>query len=91
MDLTERQRQVWKCFQQYSVKYHEQFIAAARVIAEIISLVKYSGVELWEAMAYFSRFMKMSWLNMQNVPSMSTCQARAPTQEPIQNQAKPHP
>ena len=27
----------------------EQFIAAARVIAEIISLVKYSGIELWEA------------------------------------------
>eukprot|EP00439_Symbiodinium_sp_Y106_P083237 s150_g23.t1 len=75
VDLTEKQRQVWKCFQQYSVKYHEQFIAAARVIAEIICLVKYSGVELWEAMAYFSRFMKMSWLNMQNVPSMSTCQA----------------
>ena len=47
--------QVWKCFQQYSVKYHEQFIAAARVIAEIICLVKYSGIELWEAMA--------SWLS----------------------------
>lgn len=25
-------------------------------------------------MAYFSRFMKMSWLNMQNMPSMSMCE-----------------
>ena len=45
------------------------------MIAEIISLVKYHEVDLWEAMAYFSRFMKMSWLNMQNMPSMSMCEA----------------
>lgn len=74
-DLTPEQRNVWKCFQQYSTKYHEQFAAAAQVIAEIISLVEYHGVQLYEAMAYFSRFMKMSWLNMQSVPSMSMCQA----------------
>lgn len=37
------QRKVWRCFQQYSKKYHEQFTAAARVIAEIISLVEYLG------------------------------------------------
>ncbi|CAJ1373220.1 unnamed protein product [Effrenium voratum] len=74
-DLSPQQRQVWKCFKQYSAKYHEQFTAAAQVIAEVISLVKYSDVELWEAMAYFSRFMKMSWLNMQNLPSLSMCQA----------------
>ena len=36
-------RQVWKCFQQYSTKYHEQFAAAAHVIAEIISLVEPLG------------------------------------------------
>ena len=32
-----------------ATRAQEQFIAAARVIAEIISLVKYSGIELWEA------------------------------------------
>ena len=40
---------------QYSVKYHEQFIAAARVIAEIICLVKYSNVELWEVVDFLFR------------------------------------
>ncbi|CAK9074183.1 unnamed protein product [Durusdinium trenchii] len=74
-DLTPEKRTVWKCFRQYAGKYHEQFVAAAQVIAEIISLVEHHGIPLWEAMAYFSRFMKMSWLNMQSLPSMSMCQA----------------
>lgn len=42
--------QVWKCFQQYSTKYHEQFAAAAQVIAEIISLVEPLGTsepQIW--------------------------------------------
>ncbi|CAE8627970.1 unnamed protein product, partial [Polarella glacialis] len=44
-------------------------------MGEIISLVKYSGTDLWEAMAYFTRFAKMSWMNMLNLPSRSCTQA----------------
>ncbi|CAK0853468.1 unnamed protein product [Prorocentrum cordatum] len=43
-------------------------------MAEIVCLVRHSGVDLFEAMAFFTRFAKMSWLNMVSVPSRSTCE-----------------
>jgi len=75
VDLSPEQRKVWKFFKLHAARHHEQFVAAAQVMAEIICLVKYHGVELWEAMAYFTRFAKMSWLNMLNLPSRSYTQA----------------
>ncbi|CAE8649551.1 unnamed protein product, partial [Polarella glacialis] len=74
-DLSPERRKVWPVFQRHAIRHHEQFIAAAKVMGEIISLVKYSGTDLWEAMAYFTRFAKMSWMNMLNLPSRSCTQA----------------
>eukprot|EP00930_Biecheleria_cincta_P022753 TRINITY_DN16565_c0_g3_i1.p1 TRINITY_DN16565_c0_g3~~TRINITY_DN16565_c0_g3_i1.p1 ORF type:complete len:641 (+),score=164.53 TRINITY_DN16565_c0_g3_i1:97-2019(+) len=74
-DLSPERRKVWPFFQKHAARHHEQFVAAAQVIGEIISLVKYSDVALYEAMAYFSRFAKMSWIEMLNLPSKSATEA----------------
>lgn len=74
-DLSLERRKVWPFFQKYAARHHEQFVAAAQVIGEIISLVKYADIPLYEAMAYFSRFAKMSWIEMLNLPSKSATEA----------------
>merc|ERR1719503_298599 len=47
---------------------------AGQVVAEIVSLVRYHGAHVWDAMASFTRFAKMSWVNMASLPSRSCTQ-----------------
>lgn len=73
-DMLPEKRPLWQRFQKHAVRHHQPLVLAAQVMAEIICLVKHFGVDLWEAMAYFTRFAKMSWLNSVNLPSRSCTQ-----------------
>lgn len=75
IDLEPARRNVWPLFLRHAKRHNEQFVAAAKVIAEIICLVRHSSVALYEAMAYFSRYAKMSWVNMLSLPCCSSTQA----------------
>jgi hypothetical protein len=63
-DLEPDRRPIWDRFRAHAVKRQETFILAAQVIAEIICLVKHAGIDLFEAMAFFTRFAKSSWVSM---------------------------
>lgn len=73
-DLAPERRHVWRRLRAHGAWHHEPITLASQVIGEIIYLVKYQGVSLFEAMSYFTRFAKMSWLSMLNIPSRSTTQ-----------------
>eukprot|EP00929_Paragymnodinium_shiwhaense_P120628 TRINITY_DN92619_c0_g1_i1.p1 TRINITY_DN92619_c0_g1~~TRINITY_DN92619_c0_g1_i1.p1 ORF type:complete len:733 (-),score=185.55 TRINITY_DN92619_c0_g1_i1:284-2482(-) len=73
-DLPEERRQLWHLFRKHACRHQENFITAGKVIAEIICIVKHYDVPLYEAMAFFTRYAKMSWIDHMPIPSRSSTQ-----------------
>lgn len=86
-DLSTEKRPLWAIFKKHATRHHELFILAAQVIAEIVCLVRHHGADLWEAMAFFTRFAKMSWLSMLQLPSRSHTQG-LPSKGPLAEMAR---
>jgi len=86
-DLPAEKRRLWGLFRKHANKHHELFILAAQVIAEIVCLVRHHGADLYQAMAFFTRFAKMSWLSMLHLPSRSHTQG-FPQKGPLVEMAK---
>lgn len=86
-DLPPEKRRLWALFQQHAKKHQEFFVLAAKVIAEIVCLVRHFGADTWDAMSFFTRFAKMSWLDMLQLPSRSYTQG-VPKKGPLAEMAR---